>query len=88
MSQTQTLPSPVAQWDEPPSAGAALTLTALTPYLFTDGNWIYLAPTDAVPSGAIHGARVDSGAGYDVMLTTTTTGLRITQNPSGVLFFY
>lgn len=52
------LPSPVAQWDEPPSTGAATALTRLRPYLTTDGWWIYLAPTDAVPGGAVAGARV------------------------------
>jgi hypothetical protein len=81
------LPSPVAQWDEPPSSGAAGTLVRLAPYLTLEGLWLYLAPNE-VPAGAIAGARVDSGSGYDVMLTTTTTGLRVTQNPAGVVFFY
>lgn len=82
------LPSPVAQWEEPPSTGAAKALTRLRPYLTTDGWWVYLAPTDVVPSGAVAGARVDSGSGYDVMLTTTTTGLRVSRNAAGFLFFY
>jgi hypothetical protein len=81
------LPSPVALWDELPNAGVAGGLSRLAPYLTTDGFWLYLAPTE-VPSGATPGARVESGADYDVMLTTTTIGLRATQAPGGTVFFY
>ena len=84
------LPSPVALWDEPPRAGAARVanpLARLAPYLTADGYWLYLAPNE-VPVGATPGARVDSGLGYDVMLTTTTTGLRVSQSGTGPVFFY
>jgi hypothetical protein len=80
------IPNAVDTWRESPTSGAAATLTRLEPYLTTDGYWLYLAPGE-VPAGATAGARVDSGLGYDVMLTTTTVGLSATLSPSGLLVY-
>lgn len=80
------VPAPVAIWDEPSTSGAAIVIALLTPYLLTDGSVEFLTRTDTVPGGAVAASVVDSGLGYDQIVTPATTGRRATHNASGVLF--
>jgi hypothetical protein len=79
------VPNPVAQWPEPPSSGAALTLAVLVPYKTTAGYWIFV-PRGTQPAGAVEGALVH-GTTYDTLVTSTTAGLRVVRSPSGALLF-
>jgi hypothetical protein len=67
---------PVAIWEEPPLAAAAFSIGALMPYLLTDGSVEFLAPADAVPSGAVVATVADSGFGYDQIVSGVSTGRR------------
>lgn len=82
------LPSPVAQWEEPPKAGTAGIAVRLTPYLLTDGSQVFLARTDAIPVGAVRDYVVDVVDGSVNFDSTVLVGLRVSQGGSGSVFFY
>lgn len=88
MPQTQTLPSPVAQWEEPAAAGLALALTSLVPWLDVDGSWLLLTRLDQPPVGAVQGAWIEGPDGSDLAVVSTTMGKRITLSPSGDVLAY
>jgi hypothetical protein len=85
---TGTIASPVALWREDPSSGAALALTRLTPYLGTDGVWVFLGARDAVPVGAVAGVMLMDNNGVNVPTLDATIGQRLTAGPTGEVFVY
>ena len=83
---SRIIPDAVAQWPEPPRAGLFRMLASLTPYLRADGYWEFASPANQ-PVGSTPGAMVRTG-GYAAPTTSTTTGLRITRNAAGFVYFY
>lgn len=82
-----TVPTPTAVWQETTGAGAALAAVILAPQKTAAGYWIFLPPAPLGNPNTI-GAVVASGAGYDLLLTSITTGKRITRAPSAAVLIY
>jgi hypothetical protein len=77
-----SLPNPTAVWAE--DASAAQVATRLYPYKTAAGYWVFVPRTSA-PAGSTPGALVQGT--YDTLLTSTTTGLRITRGPHSLLAY-
>lgn len=81
------IPSPVGLWQESPESGAAAVLTRLAPFKTEGGYWVFLPAATRTPVGHTRGAMTDAGA-YTILDLTTTSGLRITRAPRGVVLIY
>jgi hypothetical protein len=84
---TSRIPSPVAQWTEPPLSGAAGVISRMAAYKTTAGYWIVLPASATPPAGALAGGLVH-GASYDTLGVAAVSPLRVTRNPRGFLFLY